>query len=316
MAAQGTGHATLGKDVAQHRTHVGNEAVVAGHEFVELSAGGDVLVLEAERLAMGEWPADGDGDFVVNGGEHIASAGKEAAHRGESVRYGIRARCSQLERHGLTGEPIHPAGLGAPAPLCPELIGQVLLHERNFGLYREDDVTKPRRGAEVGCDAGEDPRGSLLVHEPARAIDGIHKQPPAALCFGRAVREHEAFWRETLGDEDEWFIARNGGESVNERGFAHPVHGIDGVTRVIVRHLGHCVVALLLACGYDRRANAVVEVDDGRQQVVGVGHQRCRRRKSRAKNRSFAALRTTGVGDNGLHWPSAVRPLSPRVRCH
>ena len=76
----------------QQRADVGDEAVVSRHQLVQLAAGREVLILEARRLARHRRAEHLGHDLVVDRGEHVARAGKEAAHRRESVRDRVGAR--------------------------------------------------------------------------------------------------------------------------------------------------------------------------------------------------------------------------------
>ena len=85
----------------------------------------------------------------------------------------------------------------------PELIAQVLLHERNLGLHREDDVAKPSRGAAVGRDAGENPRAALLIHEAARSVDRIDEDTPSAVRLARPFGQNLHAPGDSFGDQAE-----------------------------------------------------------------------------------------------------------------
>jgi hypothetical protein len=74
MAAQG--RATRATTLEQ-RTQVGDESVVTGHQLVQLSAAGNVLIFEQLRLA-GLWGSQYRcGDLVVNRRELGANTRKE-----------------------------------------------------------------------------------------------------------------------------------------------------------------------------------------------------------------------------------------------
>ena len=73
----------------EQRTKVGDEAIVSGEQLVELTAGRGVLILEAVRLSGGCRAERAVHDRLVDRGELVARAGKEADDRGDS-----RGRCS------------------------------------------------------------------------------------------------------------------------------------------------------------------------------------------------------------------------------
>ena len=68
----------------------------------------------------------------------------------------------------------------------PERIAQVLFNERDLGLQRELDVSEVRSRATIGCDPREDPRRSLLIHQPARPIDRIDDDSQLGVVLPRA----------------------------------------------------------------------------------------------------------------------------------
>ena len=62
------------------------------------------------------------------------------------------------------GEPIDAHSLRPLPANRPQLVREVLLHQRNLRLHRELDVGQRRRVAAIGRDAGENPAGPLLIH--------------------------------------------------------------------------------------------------------------------------------------------------------
>jgi hypothetical protein len=89
VAADAEGQAALRQDGFHHRADVGDEAVVAGHEFVKLAAGADVLVFKAVGFAGLYRSQGGTHDFFVDGGQFFTDAGEEAGDGSETVGDGV-----------------------------------------------------------------------------------------------------------------------------------------------------------------------------------------------------------------------------------
>src|SRR5437870_516533 len=110
----------------------------------------------------------------------------------------------------------------------------MLLDQRDLRLDREDDVAEPSGGSVVRGGAGEDPGGSLLVHEPPRSVDRIDEDSPAAIRVPCAMRQRQAARGQTFGYQTERFVAGNLGEAVHERGLADAIDRVDRVAFVVV----------------------------------------------------------------------------------
>ena len=72
-------------DAVEEGAEVGVEAVVADEEFVELSAGGDVLVVEDEGLGDVGFAEEMGGNFFHELGGEDFGAGEEVGDGGEAV---------------------------------------------------------------------------------------------------------------------------------------------------------------------------------------------------------------------------------------
>jgi hypothetical protein len=140
----------------------------------------------------------------------------------------------------------------------------MLLEQRNLGLHRKHDVAQPGSSPMVRGDARENPRGTLLVHETACAVDRVHEQSPPTLRVGRPFRKREAIGWQTLRNEHQRFLARDRRETIHERGLTHAVYGVDGVTLLVVRDAGKLVAILRRECLEHRRTNAIVQREDRR----------------------------------------------------
>src|SRR5687768_14334230 len=77
VACQRRWEAARGEQRAQQRSKVGDEAIVSGHQLVELASGRGVLVLEAVRLPRWVRSQRGADDVFVDRGELVARAGEE-----------------------------------------------------------------------------------------------------------------------------------------------------------------------------------------------------------------------------------------------
>src|SRR6188768_1704282 len=85
MAAQATRRGMLFLGCRKQRTQIGDEAVVSGHQFVELSSGADVLVGKTSRLARFRRPDRRGDDLFVNCAEYFAAFGEEARNRRKAM---------------------------------------------------------------------------------------------------------------------------------------------------------------------------------------------------------------------------------------
>src|SRR2546423_2560910 len=77
------------------RAQVCDEAVVPGHQLVELTARREVLILETVRLAGPRGAERASDDLLVNGRKHVARPRKESRDLREAVRDCARARRAQ-----------------------------------------------------------------------------------------------------------------------------------------------------------------------------------------------------------------------------
>ena len=94
-----------------------------------------------------------------------------------------RRRRPHCERLAPPVAQVDPLGVDATAPRPAELIRRALLGGRKLGHRRRDDVAQ--RPA-VGRGRGEAPRGALVVHQPAGAVDGVDDDRPR-----RVIADHD-----------------------------------------------------------------------------------------------------------------------------
>ena len=124
----------------EQRAQIGNEAIVARHQLVELPAARDVLIFEQLRLSRLRRPQNRLDDLVVNRGQLGADTGEEPRDHREAVRDRGRRRRPERQRRAGAGEPVD-ARRGRPLPSNrPHLVTQMLLHQGDFGLHRQFDI--------------------------------------------------------------------------------------------------------------------------------------------------------------------------------
>src|SRR5262247_3819961 len=96
-------------------------------------------------------------------------------------------RVPQRQRLALAGYAIVSSRLGSGAAYRPELIGEMLFEQGDLRLRGEHDVGESSRGSAIRRHAGQHPGAALLIHEAARAVEGVHENAPAAIRFARAL---------------------------------------------------------------------------------------------------------------------------------
>ncbi len=217
-----------GKD----RPQVGDEAIVAGRELVELPAARDVLVLEALRFPFARRAERSFDDLFVDGGELLPRAGEEAGDHREAVRDAESPGRREREGTRLSREPIATLRARALSRNRPERIGEMLLQERDLGLDGELDVRERRCRAPVRRDTGQNPGASLLIHEAAGAIDGIDQDPEGGVVRRSVVRNDRVLSPSAMRRTG--FRKRESPEEVEDRRLAHAVDGVDRVALVVL----------------------------------------------------------------------------------
>ena len=122
------------------RAEIGNPAIVADHQLVELPPAGDVLILEGARaplLARSQHPRD---DGVVDRRQLGARPGEETRQPSVPLGDGLGARGSERQRPALAGQAIETLGVRAAGRNSPQHVAEVLLDQRNLGLHGQLDV--------------------------------------------------------------------------------------------------------------------------------------------------------------------------------
>src|SRR6266542_4501520 len=107
------------------RTQVGDEPIVSGDQLVQLSAGRDVLILEAVRLAGTDRAERGLHDLIVDRSQLGARAWKEARNHREAVRDRGGARGPQRERLAFARQSIETLRARAGAAQRPRGVAEV-----------------------------------------------------------------------------------------------------------------------------------------------------------------------------------------------
>ena len=106
MARECRRQPAFGQDGTEKRTKIGDEAIVSCHELVQLTAGRGVLILEAVGLSRAVGTQCAVDDRLVDRGELVARAGKEANDRDIAVRDARCCRRSQPDRQPFAGQPV------------------------------------------------------------------------------------------------------------------------------------------------------------------------------------------------------------------
>jgi len=153
-------------------TNVGDETIVADDQLVELTAGREILVLEAERLAGFRLAAGRSHDRIIDCRDDIPLARKETGDLGEPVAQRVARGGGDPERLTRSRNAIEACRQQTLPTNRGQLIALMLLDERDLRHHRCDTVPKTR----AGCwrDPGQDPRAALLIHQPPSAIDRVH----------------------------------------------------------------------------------------------------------------------------------------------
>lgn len=258
---------------SEERARVDDEPVVPRDELVELSAGRDVLIFEAAGPALVAGPQKRRVDLLGELGQRRVVSRKEAAHGGEAVLELIAPSGTERERLRLASQAIEAAGSGAPAR-PPELIGQVLFQERDLGLNRHPGVRQPRLVAMIGSERHQHPGRSLLMHEPAGAVDGIDQQP---IARPRRPGEDDALGSEALGDQHD--TGQRPQLARDHLGQVLLAEGVDHVLRVTLGFAGHRreIVARLRALSQHVITKGSAETPQRRRELreaVRFGHRR------------------------------------------
>ncbi len=160
-----------------------------------------------------------------------------------------------------------PARDGALAANGPQLIAQVLLHERQFRLHGEHDVRQ--RGVGARRHGGQDPRGPLLIHQAARAVDRIDDDRPLDARDVGASRQHDFPARQALGDESHGCVPGDRPlDLLDQHVFRDAVDRVDRVALVVVRDVAQRVDGAALAGGDDIAADPRVQREErGKKRV-------------------------------------------------
>ena len=206
VADEGHFDAEAGED---HGAEIAVHAVVAGEEFVELAAGGDVLVIEDYGGAGGAVEFAPEVLFELGG--HGFAGGEELGERGEAVAEIVGLGDAEGERGSMMpiwrsaspgGADIDGLGDEAVAAEGADLIGAPLFAGGDFRHGGDEDIGEAGFVAELGGESGEDPGGALIVHDAAGAIDGINDAAPEGVLDFRAAREEaQGGIVEAFGDE-------------------------------------------------------------------------------------------------------------------
>src|SRR5438105_11502502 len=126
VATEAEGVAALAQQRLDERTQVRDPSVVSHQQLVELTAGGDVLVLEDERTSRLHGSEEPFRHRVVDGGEHVPRAWEKTREAAVPVRDRRRARRSRSEWCAAAGDPVESLAADVVANR-PERVAQMLL---------------------------------------------------------------------------------------------------------------------------------------------------------------------------------------------
>ena len=148
----------------------------------------------------------------------------------------------------------------------------MLLDERNLRLNSQLDV-RQRARARAGGDAGQNPRGTLLVHEPTRPIDRIDDDRPRRGA-ARAGRHDDPAAGQPLGDEQDGGVRRRNRapDLLDEHMLGDAIDRIDRVPVLVASHAGQRACRGLLARVHDVPADPPMQGLNRREERMGDGH--------------------------------------------
>src|SRR5215475_1251345 len=210
---------------AHQRPNVGDKSIVAHHEFIQLAARRNVLVLEAVCLAGLHRTERSPDNLLIDRCKFASSAGKESRDRSETVSDRPGLGRPGTKRFSFAGQAVEAFGADSLIADRPELVGEMLLDDRNLGLDGQRDVVQQCFRATVWRNARQYPRAALLIHEATRSVDGIDDDPPV----GRSVTLRIFF--ETFTGQNETVPPSQVREQIPYRLFADHIDRIDRVTR-------------------------------------------------------------------------------------
>ena len=120
--------------------------------------------------------------------------------------------------------------------------------------------------------AGENPTAALLIHEASGAVDGIGEDSPLGIMLMRPVRQHDLAVRKAFGNENDHGVRSDfSREERDEKVFADPVDGVDGVAFSVLDDVGEFGRGVL--GGKDNRiANLLMDGTKGGEHLVQRKH--------------------------------------------
>src|SRR5882762_4777177 len=145
-------------------TKISLEAVMAHHQFIQLSAGRKILIFEAVRFARSTRTGNAKRNIVIDGGQYIASAGEKASDGTKSMFEFNGVRRVRVKGLAFSGDAIEPLALCPRSARGPKCIGKVLLNQRDFRLHGNFNVCKGSVFAAIRSHPRQNPSAALLVH--------------------------------------------------------------------------------------------------------------------------------------------------------
>lgn len=126
----------------------------------------------------------------------------------------------------------------------PERIAEVLFDERKLGLNGKLDIGERSSCAAIRRNACENPAAAFLIHQAARAVDGIGDDAPFGFGLACAAGKNDAAAVQAFGDEDNGNAAGDLAlKEFDEQRFTDAIDGEDGVALAVVDDRGERVAA-------------------------------------------------------------------------
>lgn len=156
------------------RAQIGDEAIMADQEFIELAPGGEVLVVKDQRGAAGAVGINTVPKFFLEVAEDCEPIGEKAGNGSESVATIGGAAGTEPKRLAGSGTDIECFGVQALSANGAQLVATPLAGSGELRHGGDGDVVQTGMGTFLGGEAGEGPCGALVEHEIPRTIDRIH----------------------------------------------------------------------------------------------------------------------------------------------
>ena len=99
------------------------------HQFVELTAGREILIFKAARLSLGSGAQQGELYVVIDRCQDVSCSGEEPGNCGKSVSQAGCGGRAEDQRRSFFRQAVELLSVGAGVPSCPESIAEGLLNQ-------------------------------------------------------------------------------------------------------------------------------------------------------------------------------------------